>query len=171
MPTGKQLERELLAMRTLTLDRIPGRGRDNLTCPHHGTVAWARIPYQEAHRQVTAATAARVKRRQLARAPFISKSEVWLVAGLLYYRADTFLLQHPVGPYDCDVYFPNDQVCVEVDGTLFHDPETDKLRDEHLERKGIVTRRLNTRHVTNDPLWAARQAARTIAHARRDRAS
>lgn len=159
--------RELIALTELTLARIPGDRRGNLHCPHHGAVAWARLPFDEARELVAAATQKRVERRGLDRPPYISKSEVWLVAGLLYYQCDTFQLQHPVGPWDLDVYFPADNVCVEVDGDILHNRARDRRRDRDLAQRGIRTVRLNGRHVTSDPLWAARKAALAIAEKRR----
>jgi very-short-patch-repair endonuclease len=68
--------------------------------------------------------------------------------------------QHPAGIYRLDFYFPDEKLCVEVDGKHHANigrPQRDRRRDEHLAKDGIHTMRLLGTEVHRDADWCARR--------------
>lgn len=142
-----------------TLKRIPSH-RTNFLCPIVGAVSIESLPRDNASELVAAANRERTIRRALEIPSPVSEAEIDLVAGLLFYGAKGFTLQHPLGRYDVDIYWPQERLAIEVDGAAYHDPERDRRRDLVLEHDHDVhTHRVAAERVWLDPLWAARQVA------------
>ena len=85
--------------------------------------------------------------RQMRRGGALDDAELSPPAVLLLWEMKRLglrpLLEHPVGPYDLDFYFPEARLCAEVDGRhhLSRQAE-DRWRDGYVAREGIETRRV-----------------------------
>lgn len=67
--------------------------------------------------------------------------------------------QYDIGPYTLDFFFPDELVCVEVDGKQHQEPdavERDRRRDAYLGSKGIYTIRVRTDLIRRNAPNAAR---------------
>lgn len=78
--------------------------------------------------------------------------------------------QHPVWPYTLDFYYPDEKLCVEVDGAAYHDSDRDRRRDRTLRLDhGISTRRFTGKEVYRDAAWCARQVRWRLGELRGER--
>lgn len=137
------------------------RDRKNAVSLFHGPVAISTLPLEEARALIVAANTERARRRELAHSP-VSESEIDLLAAFLWY-GERPELQHAVGPYDADFYFPRYSTAIEVDGR--HHIESwirDRRRDRYFDSVGIRTMRVPAKVVWRDPLKAASDVAQDM---------
>lgn len=135
-----------------------------------GLIAYANLPLDQATDMLARATAERVRRRKLKVTPAPSPAELDLIAALLYIGGKGFTLQHPLGPYDADIYFEPELLVVEVDGAEHHSQRTqqDRRRDLYLKmRFRIETVRIPASHVWQDPIRQAKHVAANVGRRRR----
>ncbi len=73
----------------------------------------------------------------------------------------------PVGPFELDLFWPDANVAVEVDGWAFHGSrprfENDRRKDAWLRGRGIEVVRLTWRQITREPVAAAVQVGQALA--------
>jgi very-short-patch-repair endonuclease len=80
-----------------------------------------------------------------------SIAEVQLAEALMH-RKVYFEQQYRVGPYDLDFYFPDDRLCVEVDGSQHLQQQAhDRRRDAYLRERGISTLRITAKATLSRP--------------------
>ncbi|HUF35399.1 MAG TPA: type IV toxin-antitoxin system AbiEi family antitoxin domain-containing protein, partial [Gemmatimonadales bacterium] len=80
----------------------------------------------------------------------------------------------PMGPYELDLFWPDERVAVEVDGWAYHSSrarfEGDRRKDAWLRARGIEVVRLTWRQITRDPMRTAVSVGEVLALARARRA-
>ncbi len=73
----------------------------------------------------------------------------------------------PVGPFELDLFWPDANVAVEVDGWAFHGNrrrfENDRRKDNWLRGRGIEVIRLTWRQIMREPVTAAVQVGQALA--------
>lgn len=81
----------------------------------------------------------------------------------------------PVGPYELDLFWPDEGVAIEVDGRAHHSArqrfEGDRRKDNWLRVRGIEVIRLTWGQITRDPVRTAVQVGQILAVARVRRAA
>lgn len=81
----------------------------------------------------------------------------------------------PVGPFELDLFWPDEGIAVEVDGWTHHSSrssfEGDRKRDAWLRARGIEVIRLTWRQITQDRIAAAVRVGQALALARARRAA
>jgi predicted transcriptional regulator of viral defense system/very-short-patch-repair endonuclease len=81
----------------------------------------------------------------------------------------------PVGPYELDLFWPDEGIAVEVDGWTYHSSrsqfEGDRRRDAWLRARGIEVIRLTWSQITREKIATAAQVSQALALARARRAS
>jgi very-short-patch-repair endonuclease len=109
----------------------------------------------------------REERRRITESP-VSNAEIRLLEALhrVGLRPEQ---QVPIGPYDMDFYFPDEKVCVEVDGKQHLEPEQrerDQRRDEYLREHGIATLRISASAIYRDVLMEVKTITLVLVGAR-----
>ena len=73
----------------------------------------------------------------------------------------------PVGPYELDLFWPDEGVAIEIDGHAYHSSrsrfEGDRLKDNWLRARGIEVIRLTWRQITRDAVATAVQIGQSLA--------
>lgn len=81
----------------------------------------------------------------------------------------------PVGPYELDLFWPDEGVAIEVDGWAHHSSrprfEGDRRKDAWLRARGIDVIRLTWRQITRTPVATAVEIGQVLALARARRAA
>lgn len=79
----------------------------------------------------------------------------------------------PVGPYELDLFWPDEGVAIEIDGWAHHSSrprfEGDRRKDNWLRSRGIEVIRLTWRQITRDAVPTAVQVGQILALARAGR--
>lgn len=76
----------------------------------------------------------------------------------------------PFGPYELDLFWPDEMVAIEIDGHAYHASrrqfEGDRRKDAWLRARGVEVIRLTWRQITRDGLTTAVQVGQALAIAR-----
>jgi very-short-patch-repair endonuclease len=123
-----------------------------------------RLPWDDATAMIEQANRRRETFRGLAlHESQVSPMEIALCAAFLYYKMQP-LCQVPIGAFDADFFFSEQELVVEVDGFAYHRTrrKQDAFRDEIMRHGGYEILRFDGRTVFRDPLLCAREVQKAL---------